>query len=401
MCKNTDAWEQRKLGEVAPLRGGYAFKSADYCDEGVPIIRISNILADGTIGTDFVYYKEQQFDNEYLLENGAVLLAMSGATTGKVSILNTQNKAKYYQNQRVGYFPKNKKIDYRYIATILRSQQFINQLTSVLVAGAQPNVSSKDIDNFEFMISREKEEQTKIGNFFYNLDNLIALHQRKYDKLLNVKKALLDKMFPKNQEKTPKIRFKGFFDAWEQRKLGEVATYRRGSFPQPYGKKEWYDGKNSMPFVQVVDVTENMNLADITKQRISSLAQPMSIFAQKGSVLVTLQGSIGRVAITQYGAFIDRTILIFEQYKEKICKIFWGYTIKQKFIEEAKQAPGGTIKTITKEVLSNFKIYIPNIEEQNKIGNFFYNLDNLITLHQRKCEKLKNIKKALLDKMLV
>lgn len=205
----TDEWEQRKLGEVAPLRGGYAFKSADYCDEGVPIIRISNILADGTIGTDFVYYKEQQFDNEYLLENGAVLLAMSGATTGKVSILNTQNKAKYYQNQRVGYFPKNKKIDYRYIATILRSQQFINQLTSVLVAGAQPNVSSKDIDNFEFMISREKEEQTKIGNFFYNLDNLIALHQRKYNKLLNVKKALLDKMF-QNQEKTPKIRFKGF-----------------------------------------------------------------------------------------------------------------------------------------------------------------------------------------------
>ena len=190
-----DAWEQRKLGEVAPLRGGYAFKSADYCDEGVPIIRISNILADGTIGTDFVYYKEQQFDNEYLLENGAVLLAMSGATTGKVSILNTQNKAKYYQNQRVGYFPKNKKIDYRYIATILRSQQFINQLTSVLVAGAQPNVSSKDIDNFEFMISREKEEQTKIGNFFYNLDNLIALHQRECEKLKNIKKALLDKMF--------------------------------------------------------------------------------------------------------------------------------------------------------------------------------------------------------------
>ena len=182
------------MGEVAPLRGGYAFKSADYCDEGVPIIRISNILADGTIGTDFVYYKEQQFDNEYLLENGAVLLAMSGATTGKVSILNTQNKAKYYQNQRVGYFPKNKKIDYRYIATILRSQQFINQLTSVLVAGAQPNVSSKDIDNFEFMISREKEEQTKIGNFFYNLDNLIALHQRKLKMLENLVKTIKNRL---------------------------------------------------------------------------------------------------------------------------------------------------------------------------------------------------------------
>ena len=190
-----DAWEQRKLGEIAPLRGGCAFKSDNYCDEGIPIIRISNILADGSIGTDFVYYKEQKFDNDYLLENGSVLLAMSGATTGKVSILNTQDNTKYYQNQRVGYFSKNKSFDYRYIATIVGSQQFINQLTFVLVAGAQPNVSSRDIDNFEFIISQNKDEQTKIGDFFYNLDNLITLHQSKCEKLKNIKKALLDKMF--------------------------------------------------------------------------------------------------------------------------------------------------------------------------------------------------------------
>ena len=90
-----------------------------------------------------------------------------------------------------------------------------------------------------------------------------------------------------------------------------------------------------MPFVQVADVADNMKLVSDTKQKISELAQPMSVFAEKGSVLVTLQGSIGRVAITQYGAFVDRTVLIFEDYKTEIANAFWAYIVKQKFIEEA------------------------------------------------------------------
>ena len=189
--------------------------------------------------------------------------------------------------------------------------------------------------------------------------------------------------------------------SWEQRKLGEVANYRRGSFPQPYGKTEWYDGEGAMPFVQVADITDNMNLVEDTKQKISKLAQPMSVFAEKGAILVTLQGSIGRVAIAQYGTFVDRTVLIFEKYQGEIDATFWAYIIKQKFIEEARKAPGGTIKTITKEALSDFNLFVPDYQEQKKIGEYFQNLDNLITLHQRKLEKLKNIKKSMLEKMFV
>ena len=166
--------------------------------------------------------------------------------------------------------------------------------------------------------------------------------------------------------------------------MGDIATYRRGSFPQPYGKSEWYDGEEAKPFVQVADVTDSMNLAEDTKQKISKLAQPMSVFAEKDSVLVTLQGSIGRVAITQYGAFVDRTVLIFEKYKIEMDTQFWAYVIKQKFIEEARKAPGGTIKTITKEALSDFDLLLPAYEEQKKIGVYFKELDHLITLHQ--CE---------------
>ena len=202
----------------------------------------------------------------------------------------------------------------------------------------------------------------------------------------------------KNDQK-PAIRFQGFTDPWEQRKLGEVANYRRGSFPQPYGKTEWYDGEGAMPFVQVADITDNMNLVEDTKQKISKLAQPMSVFAEKGAILVTLQGSIGRVAIAQYGTFVDRTVLIFEKYQGEIDATFWAYIIKQKFIEEARKAPGGTIKTITKEALSDFNLFVPDYQEQKKIGEYFQNLDNLITLHQRKYDKLLSIKKSMLEKM--
>ena len=183
---------------------------------------------------------------------------------------------------------------------------------------------------------------------------------------------------------TYKFYFLIYSISWEQRKLGEVANYRRGSFPQPYGKTEWYDGEGAMPFVQVADITDNMNLVEDTKQKISKLAQPMSVFAEKGAILVTLQGSIGRVAIAQYGTFVDRTVLIFEKYQGEIDATFWAYIIKQKFIEEARKAPGGTIKTITKEALSDFNLFVPDYQEQKKIGEYFQNLDNLITLHQRK-----------------
>ena len=191
----TDAWEQRKSGEIAPLRGGFAFKSNEYCAEGVPIVRISNILSDGSVGADFANYDEQDDDEAYALYDGAAVLAMSGATTGKVSVLHAEKGRKYYQNQRVGYFMPTDNCDYGFIRTLMKSQLFADQLSAVLVAGAQPNVSSKEIDGFEYMIPQSKEEQHRIGEYFSNLDHLITLHQRKLADLQQYKKSLLQKMF--------------------------------------------------------------------------------------------------------------------------------------------------------------------------------------------------------------
>ncbi|TKN31398.1 restriction endonuclease subunit S [Enterococcus faecium] len=191
----TEDWEQRKLGEVSPLRGGFAFKSNKFVKEGIPIVRISNILSNGSVGGEFVYYTAQEKDENYLLPDKSALLAMSGATTGKVSILNNPNNNKVYQNQRVGYFTKTKNVDYSFISTLVRSKIFLDQLNSVLVAGAQPNISSKDINVFELTIPKNIEEQKKIGNFFKQLDDTIALHQRKLDLLKETKKGFLQKMF--------------------------------------------------------------------------------------------------------------------------------------------------------------------------------------------------------------
>lgn len=185
-------WFVSRLGEVTSLRGGYAFKSQNYIENGIPILRISNINSNGTTNEDYVYYTEILNDDKCSLYNGAIVLAMSGATTGKVSILKTQGKV--YQNQRVGYFTKGDRIDYLYLSVILRSHLFTSQLDKILIAGAQPNISSKDVEDFSFKLP-SLEEQVKIGQFFKNLDTQIENEEKLLDSYKMMKKSLLQKMF--------------------------------------------------------------------------------------------------------------------------------------------------------------------------------------------------------------
>lgn len=152
-----------------------------------------------------------------------------------------------------------------------------------------------------------------------------------------------------------------------------------------------------MPFVQVVDVKENLHLADHTKQRISKLAQPKSVFVPAGEVLVTVQGSIGKVAITQYPSYIDRTLIVFEKYNTRTDKYFWAYTLQRKFEIEKRKAPGGTIKTITKKALSDFSIPITNYEEQGYLGTFFLKVDKLLTLYEKKKQLLTQLKQGIVN----
>ena len=204
-------------------------------------------------------------------------------------------------------------------------------------------------------------------------------------------------------KKRPQLRFGGFTDDWEERKLKDVSTYIRGSFPQPYTNPDFYDETNGKPFVQVADIGYDLKLKPDTKSHISKLAESKSRFVEAGKVVVALQGSIetsiGRTAITQYDAFFDRTILIFQEYKVPIDKQYFSQIIKKLFEREKERAWGATISTITKEHLNDFIVGVPSIEEQQKIGSFFKQLDDIIALHQRKLDMLKEQKKGYLQKM--
>lgn len=179
----------------------------------------------------------------------------------------------------------------------------------------------------------------------------------------------------------------------EWKRLEEVAKFRRGSFPQPYGKSQWYDGEGAMPFVQVVDVGSDMRLVRDTKNKISKLAQPKSVFVPKDSVIVTLQGSIGRVAITQYDSYVDRTLAIFEEFQIDIYKKYFAYQLEEKFKIEKENARGSTIKTITKEEFKKFQIPIPPLAIQKEIIRTLDNLTELTNELTTKLDKELKIRK--------
>lgn len=204
-------------------------------------------------------------------------------------------------------------------------------------------------------------------------------------------------------KKFPEIRFSNYGDEWEMQKLKDVAKFIRGSFPQPYTNPDWYDEKNGQPFVQVADIGFDLKLNKDTKLHISKIAEHKSRFVEKGKVVVALQGSIetsiGRVAITQYPAFFDRTILIFESYKVDIDNYYFAQVIQKLFHREKERAWGATISTITKEALSEFFIGLPDIEEQRKIGQFLKKLNDTIFLQQQELDTLKQTKQGFLQKM--
>lgn len=290
--------------------------------------------------------------------------------------------------------------DKHFLIQLLNSSFLQTQYKRLAAGGIVQNISSEIVYN-TLLPKLSKQEQQKIANCLSSLDTLITAETEKLDHLKDHKKGLLQQLFPAKGETKPQFRFPEFENdsVWEITTLGEIAKFRRGSFPQPYGRPEWYDDENGMPFIQVYDVDTNLKIKPKTKRRISALAAEKSVFIAKGTVIITIQGSIGRVAITQYDAYIDRTLLLFEEFYKPIDKLFFAYVIQLLFEIEKEKAPGGIIKTITKEVLTSFNIYVPDVLEQQKIAKCLSSLDDLITAQTQKTKALKKHKKGLMQKL--
>ncbi|WP_421076741.1 restriction endonuclease subunit S [Lactobacillus gasseri] len=191
ISKTSSQSASKTLKDITNIRGGYAFKSSEFTKSGFPVIKIANISQNGEIEGPYSYVLSLKSD--YQLAKNDIVLAMSGATTGKIARVNSNNI--YLQNQRVGYFVNNHKIDYNYLYYLLISDQFKRQLERILISGAQPNVSASDIEKFKFVILKSKKQQSKISTLFKHIDYELKAGNNKIHTLIQIKQFLLQNMF--------------------------------------------------------------------------------------------------------------------------------------------------------------------------------------------------------------
>ena len=367
-----NGWNEKRIGQLLRIGNGRDYK---HLSKG-------NIPVYGSGGYMLTV-------NDYLHDGDSVCIGRKGTINNPFFI-----RGKFWAVDTLFYTYSYKDCIPSFIYNIFQKIDWLKYSE----ASGVPSLSKTTIEKINIFVPQQ-EEQQKIADCFSSIDDLISTEEKKLSLLNDYKKGWMQKLFPTEGKTIPEWRFPEFKDSgeWETIKLRELADYRRGSFPQPYGLPKWYDELSGMPFIQVFDVDENMCLKATTKNKISELASQQSVFIEKGTLIVTLQGSIGRVAITQYDAYIDRTLLLFEKFYRDVDKVFLAHTIQQLFEIKKQSAPGGIIKTITKQVLSEFTVQLPEKPEQQKIADFLSSIDDLISKQTSKIEALKCHKKALMQ----
>ena len=375
----TDTWEQRKLLDVAYYKNGKAHEN-DINENGKYIVVNSKFVS--TNGEVRKYSNKQ---NEPLNKND-IAFVLSDVPNGK-AIAKTfvvDKSGKYTLNQRIAGITPYYNINPKYLAITMNRNKYFLQFDDGV---KQTNLSLNDMQKYENYYPT-KREQDKLGYIFDNIDNLITLHQRKYDKLVDIKKALLEKMFPKNNSNIPEIRFKGFTDTWEQRKLADFGKATGGvSIESEFIK----DGKYKV--ISIGSYSENSTyndqsircrLSNRTKERILNKDDITIILNDK-----TASGNIiGRALLIDksdlyvYNQRTERLEINKEKYNSQfIYQLLNAPNIREKIIKESQ---GNTQIYVNWTRIKELLYYIPTLKEQRKIGIYLKQIDNLITLHQRK-----------------
>ena len=400
----TDEWEQRKLKEVLSfLKDGTHGTHADTVDG--PLLLSAKNIKDGTIRWDEADRRISQDEYEkihskFSLKKGDVLLTIVGSI-GETAILKDPEGITFQRS--VAFLRPNEYISSDFLYAKIQTPAFQKDLESRKSTSAQPGIYLGDLAEIPVEYAPSLEEQIKIGEYFWQLDHLITLHQRKCDEVKSLKKYMLQKMFPQNEQKVPEIRFEGFTEAWEQRKLSDIYDSIGNAFvgtATPYYAEQghFYLESNNVKDGQINHNSEIfINDEFYEKQKDKWL--------HTGDMVMVQSGHVGHAAVIPEE--LDNTaahaLIMFRNPKEEIEPYFLNYEYQtdkaKKKIENI--TTGNTIKHILASDMQEFVVDVPNYEEQKVIASYFRNIDHLITLHQQKCEELKKIKKFMLQKMFV
>lgn len=382
-----DDWEQRKLGEIADLTSSKRVHAQDYVDSGIPFYRGKEIseLREHKPVSEVLYITEEKYKEIAKLygspQVGDLLITAVG-TIGNTWVVD--NVPFYFKDGNLIWF-KNIKCNPNYLDYVLSSDDGQKKIDASAIGSNQKALTMVKLNELKFMFPNDNE-QVKIADYFRNLDHLITLHQQKCNETKKLKKYMLQKMFPEMGEKTPKIRFKGFTDDWEQRKLGEIAS----SFE--YGlnaaAKE-YDGENK--YIRITDIDDNTHefLTDSLTSPDMDLAGAENYKLEKGDILFARTGaSVGKSYIYRaydglvyYAGFLIRA-RIKDEYDSEF--VFQNTLTDKynKYIAVTSQRSGQP--GVNAQEYSEFEIQVSQKKEQTKIGDYFKGLDHLITLHHRK-----------------
>lgn len=369
----TDEWEERKFADFIDVKSGKDYKhlnsgSIPVYGTGGYMLSVDRALSD----TDAIGIgRKGTIDKPYLL------------------------KAPFWTVDTLFYAVPKQNIDLQFSLSIFKKINWkkFDESTGV------PSLSKTVINSVSVSVPNF-EEQQKIGSFFKQLDDTIALHQRKLDLLKETKKGFLQKMFPKNGAKVPEIRFPGFTEDWEQRKVFEISKVTYGGGTPKTNTKEFWNG--NIPWIQSSDLEINRLFNVSPKKKITNEAVKKSAakIIPPNSIAIVTRVGVGKLALMPFEYATSQDFLSLSELQiDSYFGIFSLYSMLQK---ELKNIQGTSIKGMTKSDLLEKKVTIPKkYEEQQKIGNFFKQLDDTIALHQRKLDLLKEQKKGFLQKMFV
>ncbi|MDD6645210.1 MAG: restriction endonuclease subunit S [Oscillospiraceae bacterium] len=406
----TDVWEQRKLGDIVKVNGRIGFRGYTKKDiiskeaDGILTFSPTNII-DNKLTTDCknTYITRYKYDEspEIQVHNGDILFVKTGSTLGKSALI-TGLSEEATLNPQIVVMRVKSGVE-KFLSTALITDNILKQVNSSKIGGAVPTLTETKIKEFSISLPTSNEEKKQIGNYFRHLDHLITLHQRKCDEAKKLKKFMLQKMFPQNGKDVPEIRFSGFVNAWEQRKvteLGEIYIGLVTTMTSHYTDRGSLLIRNSDIKDGYFEFGNNPIYLDEEFSKLNSSRKH-----KVGDVITVHTGDIGTSAVIseKEADSIGFATIVTRPNKEIIIS---EYLCTYLNTDTHKQF-AMNISTGDGRNNYNLKDYyecivpVPKVEEQKKIASIVQNLNHLITLHQRKCDNLKRIKKFMLQNMFV